>query len=43
MHRVFVAFEISSYAERAQAAGDVADVAEIVLTIVVFSAGIELV
>jgi len=41
MYCMFMAFEIGSHSERTQA--DVADVAEIVLAIVVFSAGIELV
>jgi len=43
VHCVFVAFEISSYPERAQAVGDVADVAEVVLAVVVFSAEMALV
>ena len=43
MHCVFVAFEISSYPEGSQTVGDVADVAEIVLTVVVFSAEMVLV
>jgi len=43
MYCMFVAFEIGAYPKRAQTAGDVADVAEIMLPVVVFSAAKKLV